>query len=252
MASLALAAGLAIWLVIGLWAPETFAQPQPDARATELDADALATILQADDLQTELPGYDAEAGSAAAGDRERRRRPSLGLALPPAWAAGLTWLTLLVGLAVIVWLVLQGLRQAPNPAGAAGSGDDSTPAGAVSRDTVAADRDPAKLGDALASGDWEDAEALAHRGEWAAALRLLLALTLRALQPRRVLPVAASTTGRELLGRASWSDAEESDLRRLVTAVEGAVFAGRPPEMDDFATARQAAHRLAGREESAP
>lgn len=217
------------------------------AEITPVEDRALRGVLDDGGFQTGLPGHDAQAGSADAAERRRDRRWDFVRGLPASWTTGLTWLVLAAGVVILLWLFLQGLRR---PAEGLGGGADTAESegspGSVALETAA----PAAARPAKAP-DWSDAEELARRGEWAEALRLLLALVLGSLRPRRVLPVSAATTGRELLGRASWSEEEERDLKRLVTTTERAVFAGRSVTAQDYADARSAAQRLAGRADGA-
>jgi hypothetical protein len=222
-------------LLCVLWAvacPALAQEPTP--------AQGLESLLREEEFQTELPGHDAAAGRAEARDRDRRRGAlaSLADALPAAWRKALVWAVLLLGVGSVLWVLVRS---------ATTSGAGSSPVESWSarrREPGSASVPPPETPAAPSPPSWQEAEALAAQGELTAALRVLLTLVLAALGRRRVLPVDVATTGRELLGRARWSDGEERDLERVVTTTERALFAGRPASLEDFDTARAAARRL--------
>ena len=226
--------------VFGLGLPGApSAQEPPDPRR----------VLDGGAYQTELPGHDARAGSARAGQgaqgrRDRGARPGSGVldaavgALFAFLGPVVYWLTWIAAVVAVVLLVGFGLREAwrslRNPSRA---GPPPSPAPPEPK---------APAGSAAAAPlSWQEIEALAARGAFGEAVHLLFLHLLERLREQGRLVLRSAATGRETLQWADLSDDSRKDLADLVATVERFHFAGRELAREDWERSRQIHRRLA-------
>lgn len=221
---------LGILLAVGLASPLA-AAPTPDR---EVEA-RREQVFEDSSLQTELPGWDELGGKGVSRTRRSRPRREWRVPDPPAPLAFasvgvlLQWVLLALGAValamVLVWLTreLFRSRRRATPREVTAANDPSEPDEAA--------REPAAEG---------DLEALVRRGEYGAAIHLLLLETLDRLSGRgRRIP--AGRTSREVLSAsADLAPPAHGALGELVAAVERYLFGGREPAREDFERCRRA------------
>lgn len=85
----------------------------------------------------------------------------------------------------------------------------------------------------------EDADSLAARGEFEAAIHILLFRSIDDLARRRPGAVRPALTSRDIAGLEVLPPSPRAAFARLAQAVERSFFGGRPAGADEFAAARQ-------------
>lgn len=219
-----------VLLFLGLAAPLT-AAPIP-AREVEARRDR---VFEDPSLQTELPGWEIE-GRGGSGTRRSRPARDWRVPEPPSPAvlvsAGRLFQWLLLALAavalvmLVIWLTRELVRKRRR----------STPR--VARDDDPTEPDGAR--GATGSPRDDDLETRVRRGEYGAAIHLLLLRALERLAGRgRRIP--AGRTSREVLSSCGdLAPSAHGALAELVAAVESYLFGGREPGRGDFERCRHA------------
>ena len=199
-------------------APVSCASATPVTPPAET-ARALLTRIDRDlDIQTEFPG--------------RQQQPSGLPALPlpniSELATVLLWATVAFGAVALALVLKDVLPGGLARRGAWGGGDGPGLGG------LAQSRAEAGL----------TADELARRGDYAAAMHLLLLTSLGDLRRRLDLRFADSLTSREILRHVTLEDAGKRAFAALVVAVELVHFGARPAGNNDYAEARDHFDRL--------
>ena len=219
-------------LLVGplLSAPRVAADPTP---APEIEA-LRDRVFEDPSLQTDLPGWEALEGTRSSKDRRSRPRRAWWLPDPPARtvlaSAGqlLQWVLLAVGAVALVMGLLWLTRELVFHR-----------RGARPQPTAVGD-DPAEPDETERSPVEGDLEALVDRGEYGAAIHLLLLKALDRLAGRGR-PIPAGRTSREVLSAsADLAPSAHGALGELVAAVERYLFGGREPQRQDFDRCRRA------------
>lgn len=231
-AVLVLAAALA-GLVSPVLAAEPVSDPEIAARRQQ--------VFENESLQVDLPGYerfcrkersagvDSRPTELRPGERQREFRP------PPIAPAALgaatqifQWALLALGavvlVLVLVWLIQQLI---------ASTGQRRTPQVTVTEKAPEADAP-------VREGADEDLDLLVHRGDYGAAIHLLLLRAVRLLGRRGSRRIAAGHTSREVLASTDLEPPARGALGELVAAVERFLFGGRELDADDFSRCREA------------
>lgn len=217
----------------------------PSAAAQPVEAGEihprLEEVLAGGEFQTELPGYDAEAGTVREGRRERgdgltRGLAGLGRVVAPLarllddLLAVLPWVVLAVGVVLLAWLLA---REAGRWLGRG----RSTPVPRAQPPAPGAPAPPPEL---------TEIDALAGRGDFAAAAHLLLLRTLRHLAERGQARLAAAATSREVLRSVTLPPASRDALGELVGTVERGYFGGKALSAQDWQRSLACHRRLTG------
>jgi len=205
-------------------------------------------VLADPSLQTELPwapnsrGRPASLREREAGDRERDWRvpeapapssaPSPRRSLGDSAARVLEWTLLILGGVVVLMLLLLLLRRVWGS-----RRSDSRAA----RLPVPEEEAPASP--ALPTQD--EVDRLARRGDYGAAIHLLLLRAVALITERTGRRFPAGHTSREVLAAAGLQSPARSALGVLVRAVERHLFGGRKPDAPDFERCRDAFGTLA-------
>ena len=207
----------------------------------------LEEVLAGGEFQTELPGHDAEAGTVSQGrERERgdglrRGLEGLGRVVAPlarlldGLLAVLPWLVLALGVVLLLLLLAREsgrwLRyRKPATVPRAEPPQPAAPA------------PPPEL---------TEIEALAGRGDFAAAAHLLLLRTLRHLAECGQARVAAAATSREVLRSVTLPAESRDALGTLVATVERGHFGGVELSTEDWQRSLESHRRLTGVEAAA-
>lgn len=217
-----------VLLFLGLAAPLS-AAPIPD-REVEARRDL---VFEDPSLQTELPGWEIDGGG---GLGTRRSQPARDWRVPDPPSPALLvsagrlfqWLLLALGAVALVMLLMWLTRELVR-------NRRRTP----SHEAAAADP-PGDADEATRPRAEDDLETRVRRGEYGAAIHLLLLRALEKLSGRgRRIP--AGRTSREVLSTSSdLTPSAHGALAELVAAVESYLFGGREPERGDFERCRRA------------
>jgi len=168
-------------------------------------------------------------------DRLRRREARSGDVPGPLGSVAqlLLWALTAVGIGLVVFLIA---RELTGYAGDASASDDGEDGDALARDGP--DR-------AVIERPLGDADELARRGQYGEAIHVLLLRTLQELARRLPERLPPSLTSREILGRVRMPDEARRALSVLVSAAEVSHFGGAAPGEADFAACRQHFQRFA-------
>lgn len=206
-------------------------------------------MLDAETYQTELPGHDARAGSARAGQREGRRQgggpsPSSGPGVLDAAVGALFaflgpivyWLTWIAVVVAVVLLATFLLREAWRSLGSSSRAEPPPSPPPAEPPAPAA---------AAAPPSWPEIEALAAEGAFGEAVHLVFLHLLERLRAEGRLVLRSAATGREAVHKAELPGSSREDLADLVATVERFHFAGRELVQEDWERSRRIHRKLA-------
>lgn len=195
-------------------------------------------VMENESLQIDLPGYETfcrkerSVANRQTEMRTRERRRGFRAPVAPAALGAVAqifqWALLALGAVVLVIVLVWLIRQLFE-----GSTRRSTPKVTVTKDAPQTDgpaSEPAV----------EDLDLWIHRGEYGAAIHLLLLRAVRLLGRHGGRRISAGHTSREVLAGADLEAPARSALGELVAAVERFLFGGRKLDADDFARCRDA------------
>jgi hypothetical protein len=202
---------------------------------------ALSQSRSAHDLQGDLPGLESPAPAPEQSRGEKQEEPD---ALPP-------WLNALLSnlLPILFWTVIAGVvlallwaivRELPVVAAWLEKRRAVTSAPSE-QGTYDARPEPQ-----MARGLLQQADELAARGDFAAAVRLLLQRTLEDVAERLGQYLPAAWTSREVVERSALEPESRRAFDDIVDAVETSHFGGYPFGAEDYARCRRSYERFAG------
>lgn len=192
------------------------------------------SVAQAAKSDKDVTFADAVSKELAESRYQKTLPPSLAdqrINLPklPRWAALLILYTMMgvaaLGLAFLIWhfvAELMGWRRRVRP-------DEAIKTKAEPARRPITERPPV--------ASLEDADALASKGSWAEALRVLLNLAVMDLISNGIIRVGREKTGREIVRLARRTQVGDR-LASIVAAIEFGVFAGQPLSDADYARCR--------------
>ena len=209
-----------------------------EARRSVLDEDYQAELPApaAGSARTMPPGRRAD---GSVGDRERAAQVDVRQREEPHAVSSLMYFVMW-GLVIVVVVL-----------GAAWLFTELSRFGGDARLPLAAERARSAAG-ANIERPLEDADELARRGQFAAAIHTLLLRTLRELARSASLQVAPADTSREILARVPLIADARTALAGLITAVEITYFGDEPAGADDYDRCRRQFHVFAQAFAAAP
>lgn len=201
------------------------------AAGGEIDSRALRRIVEerrgALRIQTEFPSETSNQGNGGYARSSMKESP---VQVSPVAASTMLWTALGVLVAVILFTVYQNLRLRSRDKNSETRGERTR------TDKVRARMDSAR----------EESDVLAERGDYAAAMHVLLLNSVEEMRRRLGIRIAQSLTSREILARSGLEEDARACLGDIIHRVEISWFGAHLPGSDDYARCRASFVALAG------